>query len=129
MRSILIIILLAGIANADNRIKSDNLVVVIVNKEECKLSRYAEKLLQSTYITNELNQNHQQVFIYNAQDHMKYTKSLGTTHLPTLYYMKKIDGKWYKYRTFDPQKRKFTLQNILNFLRPRNLVRMRPGSS
>ena len=110
------ILLLSIISNATYQ-EPNSLIVIILNKEECPLSRKVEKWLKNKEMRN------QKINIYYAQNHMEFAKLLGTKYLPTIYKLKKINGKWYKDDTFDPSKRKLNLDSILSFIRDRVTIR------
>jgi len=114
---IFLFIIFSSITYADDRIKSDDIIVLIVDRNKT-LSQKTEELFKTKTVLSGINQQGQQLFVVdiNSPKNLKYARSLGITHLPTAVRLRNFDGQWYKYETFDPTKKTYTISNIFRFL-------------
>jgi hypothetical protein len=126
-----LLLLVASTIHADDHIQSDNLIVVILDKNSHTLSQKIDAFFKQDDVQNIIQENNQQLFVLYAQDHLEYAKALGTKYLPTIYHLRKINNTWYKTRTFDPAKETMTLSRIKTFLSNKiiNKIRRQPGST
>ena len=107
----ILVLLFAGIASADNE-----MVVVMVNKKDCTLSAKVQTLLKDSQIRRAFVTTKQKLYIVDALKHRDYAKRLGTKYMPTMYRLKKVEGKWIKINTFNPTEQKYNVDSILKFL-------------
>jgi hypothetical protein len=107
----ILVLLFAGVAHADNE-----MIVVMVNNKDCTLSTKVQKLLKEPPIQKAFVTTKQKLYVVDALKYKDYAKRLGTKYMPTMYRLKKVEGKWIKINTFNPTEQKYSIDSILKFL-------------
>ena len=113
----LLITLTAGVCYGQLPVTSDNILVLVSGSAKCTLSREAEQYFNRDNVRAHMKTlKFQYVHYYGDQIGKDYHKKWGITHYPSVVHLKKVDGKWYRARLFNPTKTKMSYVNVLKFI-------------
>jgi len=118
MRTLLffLIILVCNIGYGQLPITSDHIIVLVTSQDECPLSRSAERHFKQASVSSFIRAQKYQYVHYYGQQIGEYRQRWGVTHYPSVVYLRKINGQWYRAGIFSPVRTKMTLLNVQAWL-------------